>query len=66
MARVYVVPSSLFVAGRLGSACRWEHEKERILRRKAAIEAELANIPAKLTGCEAKIAERSLERWRIN
>lgn len=65
MARIYIVPWSQFVPGRLGEARRWEQEKERHLRRKAQLEAELASLPAKIAECEAGMAASSLERWRI-
>lgn len=66
MARVYTVPSSKFQAGMLGAACRWEADRDRILRRKASLKAELANIPAKLAEAERGIAENSLDSWRID
>jgi hypothetical protein len=65
MARIYIVPSSLFVQGRLGSARRFEQDKERVLRRKAALEQELATIPAKVDELDRQIATYSLEKWRV-
>ena len=65
MARIYIVPSSLFVPGRINSARRYEDEIERIKRRELQIRAELATIPAKLADAEQKLEENSLERWRI-
>ena len=65
MARVYIVPFSQFVPGRLGEARRWEQEKERHERRKEQLEKELAAIPDKIATCEQGMASASLERWRI-
>ena len=66
MVRAYVVPSSLFQWGRLGSAIGFERDRDRVLRRKAALEAELATIPGKLAEIDRQIAEHSLEKWRID
>lgn len=65
MARVYIVPSSLFVWGQLGSARGHEQDKERVLRRKAALEQELATTPAKVAELDRQIAAHSLEKWRV-
>ena len=66
MAKVYIVPSSLFVQGRLSAAGRYEQERDRIIARRAALEKELASIPDKLAAAEAGIAAHSLEKWRID
>lgn len=65
MARIYIVPSSLFVWGQLGAARGFEQDKDRVLRRKAALEKELATIPAKVDELDRQIAEHSLEKWRV-
>lgn len=64
MARIYIVPSSLFVWGGITKARRWEEEKERHLRRKEKIEKELSTMGDKIAECDQNIAEYSLEHWR--
>lgn len=51
--------------GMLGKAKAAEEELDKVLRRKAQLEAELANIPAKLNECEQRVTAHSLERWRV-
>lgn len=55
--KCWIVPSSLFVPGRIMSPIRLTREKEAMVERKAKLEAELAALPGKIADTERQIAE---------
>lgn len=57
MARFWIVPSSLFVPGRLMAPIRLQEEKKVMELRKAKLEAELAALPGRIADTERKISE---------
>jgi cell division protein FtsB len=56
MAKFWIVPSSLFVPGRIMAPIRLTREKEALIARKAKLEAELAALPEKIAATEREIA----------
>ena len=52
--KCWVVPSSLFVPGRIMAPIRIMRERERLVARKAKLEAELAALPAKIADIDAQ------------
>jgi hypothetical protein len=54
--KCWIVPSSLFVPGRIMAPIRLTREKEALEKRKAKLEAELAALPGKIAQAEADIA----------
>lgn len=54
--KCWIVPSSLFVSGRLMSPIRITREIEATKLRKRKLEAELAELPAKIKALEQELA----------
>lgn len=54
--KCWIVPSSLFVPGRLMSPIRITREIEATKARKLKLEAELAELPAKIATLEQELA----------
>jgi len=51
--------------GLLTRACKYEQEKERLIKRKKFLKDQLAKLPALIDECDREIEEHSLERWRV-
>jgi hypothetical protein len=54
--KCWIVSSSLFVPGRIMAPIRLTRERESMIARKAKLEAELAELPAKILDTEIEIA----------
>jgi len=67
MAKSFAVPFSALRGdwGLLTRACKYEQEKERLIKRKKFLKDQLAKLPALIDECDREIEEHSLERWRV-
>jgi len=59
--KCWIVPSSLFIPGRLMSPIRILRERDGLVARKAQLEAELAALPGKIAENERRYAELGTE-----
>jgi hypothetical protein len=59
--RCYIVSSALFVPGRLFTAARLEEERDDLLRKEAAVRAQLATFPARIAEANRLLTEAQIE-----
>lgn len=62
--KCWIVPSSLFVPGRIFAPARLQDERRRLVERMARLEAELRNLPKKISEIEQEIA-RGGEQYQL-
>ena len=55
--KCWIVPSSLFVPGRIMAPVRLTREREALEARRAELEAELAALPGKIATTDAELAK---------